>query len=386
MLLQAFRNHGHNWHTDNTMLNFEHALSQCHQLRTAKDFHSVSWSIFQISLCWSCDYSQLLHDSLVVVMLNVHWHHNYWMQPTLPLLYFCYFFIWFFSVEPLKGLQKSDHQQLGQRIQWYRARFQNKTKIQTELILTQAQLKISRRFLDKLSSFGPEVRREIKIRVNGMKPTISTVWNDASSAHTDSSRTQDVILDVRPEVNRWMGTDGQSLVVDVGIVLINKSTLKANLTDNLELSVIHSSPARRTRPRRSSKEDSCDERGWCCRKSVTVSFKDIGWTDWVLAPAEYTMHFCEGTCPHNYKPASMHTQIKSRMHQISKGMTPRPCCVPAAYEPMVLLHYDSRGKLKLTPFSDLIVSKCHCAWLFHFNHLCLHIRESFITFMSLEWI
>ncbi|XP_040910316.1 inhibin beta C chain [Toxotes jaculatrix] len=265
------------------------------------------------------------------------------------------------TVGPVKVLQRGEQPQSGRRMQWYRAVFHKNPNIQTELTLAQAELKISRQILNKPMSVQPEVRQQFKVKINGMKLMNSAAWT-----HTDTllranvSSTQDVMLDISPEVKRWMRTGvGQALVVDVGMVVVDRDTLKANPTISLELGLMQPKPAQRTR--RSNKEDECDERGWCCRKSVTVSFKDIGWTDWVVAPAEYTMHFCDGTCPHNYKPASMHTQVKSRLHQFTKGGTPRPCCVPAAYEPMVLMHYDSRGKLKLTPFNDLIVSKCHCA-------------------------
>lgn len=263
----------------------------------------------------------------------------------------------------MKVLQRGEHPLSGQRMQWYRAVFHKNADIQTELTLARAELKISRQILNKLASGQPEVRQEIKVKVNRRRPMNFAAWTRISSpVHTNVSGSQDVVLNIGPEVEKWMRTDGgEALVVDVGIVAGGKDALKANPTISLELGLIQSKPAQRKRLPRSNKEDDCDEQGWCCRKSVTVSFKDVGWTDWVVAPTEYTMHYCDGTCPHNYKPASMHTQVKSRMHQITKGGTPRPCCVPAAYEPMVLMHYDSRGKLKLTPFNDLIVSQCHCA-------------------------
>ncbi|XP_070775763.1 growth/differentiation factor 15 [Enoplosus armatus] len=267
------------------------------------------------------------------------------------------------TVKPVKVLGRGEHLQSGQRMQWYRAVFQKNPNIQTELTLARAELKISRRVLNKPTSVQPEVNQEVEVKVDRMKPMNSAAWTHIDSpVHANVSSTQDLMLDISPEVDKWMRTDGgQALVVDVGVVVGGKDALKANPSISLELDLTKPKAARRTRQPRSNKEDECDERGWCCRKSLTVSFKDIGWTDWVVAPTEYTMHFCDGTCPHNYKPASMHTQVKSRMHQITKGGTPRPCCVPATYEPMVLMHYDSRGKLKLTPFNDLIVSKCHCA-------------------------
>lgn len=244
-----------------------------------------------------------------------------------------------------------------QHRRWYRAVFQKNPDIQTELMFTQAELKISRRVLDRPISAEPKARHALKVKVDGMKPTHSAAWTQIKK-RANMSSTQEAMLDISPEVGKWLRTDGgQALVVDVGIA-VRKGAPEANPTISLDLGLRAS---RKTRVSRSNKEDDCDEQGWCCRKSLTVSFKDIGWMDWVVAPAEYTMHFCDGTCPHNYKPASMHTQVKSRLYQITKGGTPRPCCVPAAYEPMVLMHYDSRGKLKLTAFDDLIVSKCHCA-------------------------
>uniref|UniRef100_A0A8C0FR71 TGF-beta family profile domain-containing protein n=1 Tax=Bubo bubo TaxID=30461 RepID=A0A8C0FR71_BUBBB len=119
-------------------------------------------------------------------------------------------------------------------------------------------------------------------------------------------------------------------------------------------------PGRWWVPTRGLEEECGKSDGKCCLKSLKVSFQDIGWSDWVIAPNSYYMRFCEGSCPHNYKPASMHAQIKARMHSLSKA-TPPPCCVPASYDPMVLMHYDGEGRLVSTLFEDMLVTKCHCA-------------------------
>ncbi|XP_044311853.1 growth/differentiation factor 15 [Varanus komodoensis] len=131
-------------------------------------------------------------------------------------------------------------------------------------------------------------------------------------------------------------------------------------TAALPLLLVTREQGRRRRARQLEQEECAKGDGKCCMRSLKVSFEAIGWADWVVAPRSYSMRFCEGSCPHNYKPASMHAQIKARLHSLS-GETPAPCCVPAAYEPMVLMHYSSDGGVATQLFEDMIVTRCHCA-------------------------
>ncbi|KAJ0012125.1 hypothetical protein NQD34_013100 [Periophthalmus magnuspinnatus] len=236
------------------------------------------------------------------------------------------------------------HRRLQRRLpfHWHRAEFTERPSIQEKLSLIRADLYMSRQVLGKAAA-------RVKVHIQGSNSTKHAVWRD-SSMNRDMS--QSLVLDISAEVQKWIRDDSGPLMVDV-----RHKGADYNFNISLKLTQKH----KISRTTRSNKEAECDELDLCCRQSMTVSFKDIGWTDWVVAPSEYTMHFCHGSCPHNYMPASMHTQVKSRLAQISKGGISRPCCVPSAYQPMVLMHYDSHGKLKLTPFEDLIVSKCHCA-------------------------
>lgn len=34
----------------------------------------------------------------------------------------------------------------------------------------------------------------------------------------------------------------------------------------------------------------------CCRDRLYISFAEIGWNDWILAPSGYDAYFCRGTC------------------------------------------------------------------------------------------
>ena len=105
-------------------------------------------------------------------------------------------------------------------------------------------------------------------------------------------------MDVGREVRRWRtGPGGGQLVVEMGLLWAGGEEGGSGpplLALELDLA-----PTRRgrgvrggrrgRRRRRSSGEQSCEEEGLCCRKSISVSFEEIGWSDWVVAPPGYTM-------------------------------------------------------------------------------------------------
>lgn len=164
-------------------------------------------------------------------------------------------------------------------------------------------------------------------------------------------------LDLTAALQRWVAGPEPAL----RLRLDSSAALGASAgeTPVLEVETLEK-PARAARRARGLEEECGKSDGKCCLKSLKVSFQDIGWADWVIAPSSYYMRFCEGSCPHNYKAASMHAQIKSRVHSLSKAAPP-PCCVPAGYDPMVLMHLDSEGRLVSSLFEDMLVTRCHCA-------------------------
>lgn len=168
-------------------------------------------------------------------------------------------------------------------------------------------------------------------------------------------------LDVTGAIQPWVAGPEETLSLELDFTTNISAALVTSWGETPVLEVeTQENPARAARKARGLEEECGRSDGRCCLKSLKVSFHDIGWSDWVIAPNSYYMRFCEGSCPHNYKPASMHAQIKSRVHSLSKAAPP-PCCVPAEYDPMVLMHLDSEGRLVSSLFEDMLVTRCHCA-------------------------
>ncbi|KAM9254566.1 growth/differentiation factor 15 [Cariama cristata] len=168
-------------------------------------------------------------------------------------------------------------------------------------------------------------------------------------------------LDLTAAVQPWAAGPEDTLRLELVFTADVSASLATSGGKTLVLEVETQETTRRGARRARGLEEECGKSdGKCCLKSLKVSFQDIGWSDWVIAPNSYYMRFCQGSCPHNYKAASMHAQIKARLHSLSKA-TPPPCCVPAGYDPMVLMHYDGEGRLVSTLFEDMLVTRCHCA-------------------------
>lgn len=221
-----------------------------------------------------------------------------------------------------------------------------------QLRVVQAELKL---FKQPLALPGSSVSPRVTIyTLQGAEGTPQLLHSQELDGNSQS-------LDVTGAIQPWVSGPEATLRLELDFTTNVSAALVTSWGETPVLEVeTQENPARAARRARGLEEECGRSDGRCCLKSLKVSFHDIGWSDWVIAPNSYYMRFCEGSCPHNYKPASMHAQIKSRVHSLSKAAPP-PCCVPAGYDPMVLMHLDSEGRLVSSLFEDMLVTRCHCA-------------------------
>ncbi|KAM8966563.1 inhibin beta A chain [Pelodytes ibericus] len=106
----------------------------------------------------------------------------------------------------------------------------------------------------------------------------------------------------------------------------------------------------------------------CCKKQFYVSFKDIGWSDWIIAPPGYHANYCEGDCPSHIagtsgSSLSFHSTVinQYRMRGHSPFTSIKSCCVPSKLRAMSMLYYDDGQNIIKKDIQNMIVEECGCS-------------------------
>ncbi|XP_013168671.1 PREDICTED: inhibin beta B chain [Papilio xuthus] len=104
----------------------------------------------------------------------------------------------------------------------------------------------------------------------------------------------------------------------------------------------------------------------CCREPLYVSFRELGWDDWIIRPAGYHAYFCKGSCA----PISAVSQADSYHHNIirkyfysvsnERKAEFKPCCAPTTFSSLQLLYMDSNNTVTQKTLPNMVVESCGC--------------------------
>ncbi|KAF2354868.1 Transforming growth factor-beta C-terminal [Trinorchestia longiramus] len=106
----------------------------------------------------------------------------------------------------------------------------------------------------------------------------------------------------------------------------------------------------------------------CQMRPLHVSFRDLDWQDWVIAPDGYDANFCQGRCDFPIPPdknatnhAIVQTLIKV-LEAVKEGDTvpPAACCTPNELATISVLYYDYSNNVVLKKYPKMIVKNCAC--------------------------
>ncbi|XP_069723775.1 bone morphogenetic protein 15 [Phaenicophaeus curvirostris] len=109
--------------------------------------------------------------------------------------------------------------------------------------------------------------------------------------------------------------------------------------------------------------DQRGEKSDCSLRPFPVSFAQLGWDHWIIAPHRYNPRYCKGVCPHLLRydyHAPNHAVVQSFVHQLVDANVPRPSCVPYRYSPISVLMIESDGGILYKEYENMIAESCTC--------------------------
>ncbi|XP_026839275.1 inhibin beta chain isoform X2 [Drosophila erecta] len=151
--------------------------------------------------------------------------------------------------------------------------------------------------------------------------------------------------------------------------LFQTSKLRGNSSDYLSTNpnrpflVLHTESSKTRRVRRRAVDCGGALNGQCCKESFYVSFKALGWDDWIIAPRGYFANYCRGDCtgsfrtPDTFQTFHAHFIEEYRKMGLLNGM--RPCCAPIKFSSMSLIYYGDDGIIK-RDLPKMVVDECGC--------------------------
>ncbi|XP_049875539.1 inhibin beta chain [Pectinophora gossypiella] len=105
-------------------------------------------------------------------------------------------------------------------------------------------------------------------------------------------------------------------------------------------------------PQRRRRALDCDAaaRGRCCRQTYYVSFRTLGWDDWIVAPEGYYANYCRGACA-----ASYHSQVveAARLERAA-------CCAPVRFSALSLIYFGADSNIIKRDLPEMVVEECAC--------------------------
>ncbi|XP_003640322.1 bone morphogenetic protein 15 [Canis lupus baileyi] len=113
----------------------------------------------------------------------------------------------------------------------------------------------------------------------------------------------------------------------------------------------------------SSRDHDGPKSNQCSLHPFQVSFHQLGWDHWIIAPHLYTPNYCKGACPrvlHYGLNSPNHAIIQNLVNELVDQSVPQPSCVPYKYVPISILLVEANGSILYKEYEDMIAQSCTC--------------------------
>ena len=98
----------------------------------------------------------------------------------------------------------------------------------------------------------------------------------------------------------------------------------------------------------------------CCLDTFVVNFKEIGWSDWILAPESYDAKTCKGECKDLSKQFLKQHTIMVNQYGKQTATPVRHCCSPTKFKPLSLLYRNNDNVVIKATLNQLVADECQC--------------------------
>ncbi|XP_051487139.1 growth/differentiation factor 9 [Apus apus] len=101
----------------------------------------------------------------------------------------------------------------------------------------------------------------------------------------------------------------------------------------------------------------------CELHNFRLSFSQLRWDRWIIAPHRYSPQYCQGDCPRALGQrygSPVHTMVQNIIYEKLDPSVGKPSCVPAEYSPLSVLTIEPDGSIAYKEYEDMIATKCTC--------------------------
>ncbi|NXG14357.1 DERR protein, partial [Grallaria varia] len=176
---------------------------------------------------------------------------------------------------------------------------------------------------------------------------------DLSAAAAKGRRARGGDLALTLEMSAGAGASGATLCSGID-AFVDASLLVVSLSRQCQAGA---------RSRRSAGRAGVSASELCKPRRLYISFSDVGWENWIIAPQGYLANYCRGQCPFPLTAelnSTNHAILQTMVHSLDPQGTPQPCCVPVRLSPISILYYDNSDNVVLRHYEDMVVDECGC--------------------------
>uniref|UniRef100_A0A1W7RA62 Myostatin n=1 Tax=Hadrurus spadix TaxID=141984 RepID=A0A1W7RA62_9SCOR len=169
--------------------------------------------------------------------------------------------------------------------------------------------------------------------------------------------------DITPSLGNWLRS-GQTRSFDIDCHGCITDPI-GKIADKRPFIVISADPSRHSQ--RSKRSIKCTSgTSHCCRETFYLSFREIGWNDWIIQPPGYTANFCRGSCEDDisisrYHHTSLMQQVIQGQRAKQTNVTVSLCCTPSKMSSIMLIYVDKDGPIYQKRMPNMVVEACDCA-------------------------